>query len=48
MSLTRDRQGMVIFVTPEAKRDMTRSPGLYEGVGQYLTDLEIRSLKHFI
>ena len=39
--LTRARQGMVIFVPPGAKRDKTRSPGFYEGVSQYLTDLGV-------
>ena len=39
--LTRARQGMVIFVPPGAKRDRTRSPGFYEGVSEYLTDLGI-------
>jgi hypothetical protein len=39
--LTRARQGMVIFVPPGAKRDRTRSPGFYEGVSQYLTDLGV-------
>ncbi|NBR44616.1 MAG: hypothetical protein EBT85_06070, partial [Synechococcaceae bacterium WB5_2B_268] len=34
-------QGMVIFVPPGAKRDRTRSPGFYEGVSQYLTDLGV-------
>jgi hypothetical protein len=31
----------VIFVPPGAKRDKTRSPGFYEGVSQYLTDLGV-------
>ena len=39
--LTRARQGMVIFVPPGAKRDKTRSPGFYEGVYEYLTELGI-------
>jgi hypothetical protein len=39
--LTRARQGMVIFVPPGAKRDRTRSPGFYEGVSRYLTDLGV-------
>jgi hypothetical protein len=39
--LTRARQGMVIFVPPGAKRDKTRSPGFYEGVSEYLTDLGV-------
>jgi hypothetical protein len=39
--LTRARQGMVIFVPPGAKRDKTRSPGFYEGVSRYLTDLGV-------
>jgi hypothetical protein len=39
--LTRARQGMVIFVPPGAKRHKTRSPGFYEGVSQYLTDLGV-------
>jgi hypothetical protein len=39
--LTRARQGMVIFVPPGAKRHKTRSPGFYEGVTQYLTDLGV-------
>jgi hypothetical protein len=39
--LTRARQGMVIFVPPGAKRDRTRSPGFYEGVSEYLTDLGV-------
>ena len=39
--LTRARQGMVIFVPPGAKRDKTRSPGFYEGVSQYITDLGV-------
>ena len=39
--LTRARQGMVIFVPPGSKRDKTRSPGFYEGVSQYLTDLGV-------
>jgi hypothetical protein len=39
--LTRARQGMVIFVPPGAKRDRTRSPGFYEGVCQYLSDLGV-------
>ena len=39
--LTRARQGMVNLVPPGAKRDKTRSPGLYEGVCQYLTDLGV-------
>jgi hypothetical protein len=39
--LTRARQGMVIFVPPGARRDKTRSPGFYEGVSQYLTDLGV-------
>ena len=30
---------MVIFVPPGAKRDKTRSPGFYEGVGEYLNAL---------
>jgi hypothetical protein len=42
--LTRARQGMVIFVPPGAKRDKTRSPGFYEGVCQYLTDLGVPQL----
>ena len=39
--LTRARQGLVIFVRPGAKRDRTRSPGFYEGVSEYLTDLGV-------
>ena len=39
--LTRARQGMVIFVPPGAKRDRTRSPGFYEGVCKYLTELGV-------
>ena len=35
------RQAMVIFVPPGAKRDKTRSPGFYEGVSRYLTDLGV-------
>lgn len=42
--LTRARQGMVIFVPPGAKRDKTRSPGFYEGVSQYLTDLGVQQV----
>jgi len=30
-----------ICVPPGAKRDKTRSPGFYEGVSQYLTDLGV-------
>jgi hypothetical protein len=39
--LTRARQGMVIFVPPGAKRDRTRSPGFYEGVYDYLNQLDV-------
>ena len=42
--LTRARQGMVIFVPPGAKRDRTRSPGFYDGVYQYLTDLGVQTV----
>ena len=42
--LTRARQGMVIFVPPGAKRDKTRSPGFYDGVSQYLTELGIAEI----
>jgi hypothetical protein len=42
--LTRARQGMVIFVPPGAKRDKTRSPGFYEGVCEYLTELGISEI----
>ena len=39
--LTRARQETVIFVPPGAKRDKTRSPGFFEGVSQYRTDLGV-------
>jgi hypothetical protein len=39
--LTRARQGMVIFVPPGAKRDRTRSPAFYEGVYDYLNQLDV-------
>jgi hypothetical protein len=42
--LTRARQGMVIFVPPGAKRDRSRSPGFYEGVSEYLTDLGVQQV----
>ena len=42
--LTRARQGMVIFVPPGAKRDKTRSPGFYEGVYEYLTDMGVEEI----
>jgi hypothetical protein len=42
--LTRARQGMVIFVPPGAKRDKTRSPGFYEGVYEYLTEMSVAEI----
>ena len=42
--LTRARQGMVIFVTPGAKRDRTRRPDYYEGVHAYMTSLGVRNV----
>ena len=35
---------MVIFVPPGVKRDRTRSPGFYEGVCEYLTELGVTEL----
>jgi hypothetical protein len=34
-------QGMVIFVPPRAKHDKKRSPGFYQDVSEYLTDLGV-------
>ncbi len=39
--LARARPEMAIFVPPGAKRDKTRSPGFYQGVCQYLSDLGV-------
>jgi len=32
---------MVIFVPPRAKHDKKRSPGFYQDVSEYLTDLGV-------
>jgi len=42
--LTRARQGMVIFVPPGAKRDLTRNPEFYEGIHDYLTGLGVAEI----
>jgi hypothetical protein len=42
--LTRARQGMVIFVPPEAKRDRTPRPGCYDGVYDYLPGITVEHI----
>jgi hypothetical protein len=42
--LTRDRQGMVIFIPPGSRKDPTRSPEYYEATFSYLAALGVQTL----